>query len=440
MNKKRKIALIPLFLLAVILLLCACGQESKLDQMDASGYTVSVKFDANGGEFTTFCSVIMDSFNISGMATNANGMVELALITPDNDLRGANDTFTVAKNGYFLAGWYATRTEIVDAEGNVSYTYADKWDFETDRLEVDPSKQYTAAEPVVTLYAAWVPVFEVNFYTLGTNELLHTETCNPLENIAFQLPEWDEKTGGMDMNDFPARNGYTFKGAYYDAEGTQPVEGAMDHPGYVDYATGTAVNPSVNVYVDWTEGEWYRIYTAQQLADSIGENANYELFADLDFTGVEWPERCMYSEFTGTIIGNGHTISNVTINQRRTEQGRFGLFGSLGAEAVMEDVTFDNITVTITGVKAVGAAYGLFAGSISENASISNVQILNSQLQIPSDCWLASNDYVFGLVCGMGNYAAIDFSGITAVAVGNNPESVQIDVDETDGTFTVVIG
>ena len=124
LRNKCKSALIPLLLLVMALVLCACGDKSQFEVNDDNGYTVSVKFDANGGEFTTNCYEIVDSFNIAGMATNSEGMVELALIAPDNSIRGANDTFTVAKNGYFLAGWYEVRNEVVDANGNVTYTYS----------------------------------------------------------------------------------------------------------------------------------------------------------------------------------------------------------------------------------------------------------------------------------------------------------------------------
>lgn len=442
MSKKIKSLLISVMLLVIVFLFCACGgNQTQFEVNDEAGYTVSVKFDANGGEFTTNCSVIVDSFNISGMATNSNGMVELALISPDNTVRGSTDTYTVAKNGYFLAGWYATRNEIVDGNGNVTYTYADKWDFENGLLQVDPNKQYNSSEPVITLYAAWVPKFTVNYYSLDTKELLYTDSFAPAESIDFRVPEWNTETGAIEMYDFPARKGHTFQGAYYDAEGAQQILGAIEHPGQVDYTNGTAVNASLDVYVDWIEGEWYRIYNAEQLVDNATRNGYYELYADLDFTDLNWPTVFMYGDFNGAIIGNDHTISNVTVTQTDNAKTRFGLFGSLTAEATVQDVVFQNITAIIqSGARTSGIAYGLFAGNISAEANISGVQILSSQLQIDSGCVLTSKDYVFGLVCGMGDFNAVDVAEIAVVAVGDNPESVTINVDESNGTLTVVIG
>ncbi len=441
MKNTCKSVLIPMLLLALALLLCACGEQSQFDVNDEAGYTVSVRFDANGGEFTTNCYEIVDSFDIAHMAANANGMVELALIAPDNTIRGANDTFTAARNGYFLAGWYATRNESVDASGNVTYTYANKWDFETGRLEVDPNKQYTSSEPVLTLYAAWIPMFEVNFYDLATGEKVGTYSYNPTTVSAINVPQWSEETGAVEMYKFPKRSGYTFDGAFYDKEGTSPAEGTVNHPGYVDLETGTAVNPSMDLYVNWMEGEWFRIYTAEQFISNATRSGFYELYADLDFTDLNWPANLMYGDFSGRIVGNGHTISNVTITQTDASKTKFGLFGSLTSAAQLTDVTFANIVVTIqAGTTKSGTAYGLFAGSIDSAAQITGVQVLSSTLQINSGCALRSNDYIFGLICGMGNYSALDVAEITAVAVGDNPESVTIEVDEVNGTLAVTIG
>lgn len=440
MKNKIKSALIPLMLLVLAFALCACGEKStQFDRNDEAGYTVSVKFDANGGEFTTSCSVIVDAFNISGMATNSNGMVELALIAPDNTIRGANDTYNVARNGYFLAGWYTSCTEATDSEGNAVCTYSGKWDFQSSRVEVDPNQTYSSAEPVITLYAAWVPMYEINFYNLGSNELLKTYSFNPTSVSSVMTPQWNEETGAVEMYKFPKRTGYTFNGAFYDAEGTQAVGETVDYPTFEQADTITDAKTCVNVYVDWMEGEWYRIYTAEQFVKNVNRAGCFEICADLDFTGLEWPAAYLTGEFKGTIIGNGHTISNVSIVQTDNSKTHFGLFGNLSAGAVLQDIVFRNITATIqAGIRTSGADYGLFAGKISSDATISGVQVLESTLQIDSSCVLSSNDYAFGLVCGAGNSNVLDVADITAIAVGENPESVTITVLE-DGILQIVI-
>ena len=432
-----KAIIVICLLLALCLFAAGCSQtETPYDRNDAENFTVSVKYDAGGGTFTTNTSVIVDSYDVSGLKTNAEGKAEVALVAPESTVRGKN-AFMAVNNGYFLAGWYAERTETgTDANGNPQYTYGGKWDFEADRLAVDPGAAHTASEPVLTLYAAWVPLFEVRFLDLATGEEQGSYTFNPAENPQLLVPTLNEETGAMQMYQFPKRSGYTFGAAYYDAAGTQQVQTpALQHPGTVDAATATATNPVLDVYVDWTEGEWFHIYNVEQFLDNASVNGCYVLHADLDFTDEIWPSSLMYGNFGGTIQGNGHTISNVTIEQTNNSKTNAGLFGSLAEKASITDLTLQNVTVTIkSGTRMAGTSYGLLAGTVSEQAVITGVQILESCLQIDSSAYFGTNDYVIGLVCGMGT-TDIDYSGIRCEAVGAAPETIVITV--TDGTVTV---
>lgn len=439
MKKNFKLALVTFMLLATVFLATACSSEpTPYDNNNAAGYTVSIKYDANGGYFATSTSVVVDSYNISGMTPGSNGMVQLGLLAPENSLRGDSDTFTATKNGYFLAGWYTDRTESTDSQGNTIYTYGKKWDFSTDVLDVDPNKTYSASEPVLTLYAAWVPMFEINFVTLGTDEVVGTYSFNPNSVGDIQVPQWNMETGAMDMFRFAKKAGYTFNGAYYDAEGTQPIEGTVNHPGVIK-DNGTAENHSINVYVDWIQGEWYHIYNAEQLKDNASAKGNYILEADLDFTDESWPGIFTTGNFTGTIQGNGHTIKNVTVTQSNTSSANVGLFGTLQSGAKLENVTFENVTFTIEkGFRSGSARYGLLAGTISEEAVLTDVQIKNSTIAIDSGAYFGSDDFNIGLICGQGDGSVVDSAEITPVATGQEPEKLTITVDD-DGNVTVVI-
>lgn len=433
---KRKTKLIILCLLVVALSLIAAGcSQTPYEINDEQGYTVSVKFDANGGSFTTNVPVIVDSYDLSQIPVNNAGKASLPLIAPDNSSRG-KDAFTATNGGHFLVGWYAQRQETADENGNVTYTYSQPWDFENDRMELDPNATYSAQEPVLTLYAAWAPLYEIEFYALDSGELLGTYSFDPNAGSEIQVPHWDEETGAVAMYKFPKREGYTFEKAYYDAQGTQPIETeAVSHPGVLHPENASVENGTLKLYVQYRTGQWYRISTAKQFADNFSLNGSYELLADLDFTDVIWPTALMYGSFTGSITGNGHTISSVTIEQTNNSKVNAGLFGQLAEGAVLQDVTFDNITFTVkSGTRVAGTAYGLLAGSLADGASLTGVQITNSTLQIDSGCYFGTSDYAIGLVCGLGT-APIDHSGITCVAVGDAPEKVSISV--TDNTVNV---
>lgn len=399
MNHKTKKILMVAVLVVALLFITGCSQELSPYQInDGEDYTVSVKFDANGGFFATNTSVIVDSFNISQLSKDSSGNVNLALLSPDNQVRGI-DAYTATNPDHFLAGWYAQRTETADG-----FVYSQKWDFEKDRLAV-PAGEYSATEPVLTLYAVWVPMFEIEFYALDSGELLNTYTFNPTTTEEILVPHWDEETGAIEMYDFPARDGYTFNGVYYDAAGTQAVDTpAVVHPGVVDAATGMAQNPSLKLYVDWVEGEWYHIYNAEQFLDNASVSGNYVIHEDLDFEGEIWPTSLMHGNFSGTIEGNGHTMKNITVEQTNNSKVNTGMFGSLTETAAISDLTFENVTLTIKGgTRVAGSSFGLLAGVVSDNAQLEGVKITNSVLNIDASAYFGTEDYVIGLVCGMGN-------------------------------------
>ena len=442
MNLKIKATLLCLLLLVTVVFAAGCSKEESPYQInDAENYSVSVKFDANGGFFTTNTSVIVDSYNLSELEKNSDGQTQIALIAPDSTYRDKN-AFTAINNGYFLAGWYAERTETgTDSNGNPVYTYSGRWDFEKDVLTVDPNKTYSSAEPVATLYAAWIPMFEINLYDLQSGELMQTMRYDPTAQSQVLIPAWNQETGAIEMNDFPEKSGYTFNGAYYDAKGTQAVETAqVIHTGVVDYETGTAKDPAMDLYIDWMEGEWYHIYTVEQFLKNASVNGSYVIHADLDFADEIWPSSLMHGSFGGTIQGNGHTLKNISFEQTNNSKVSSGLFGQLTEKAVITDVTFENVTFTIKGgTRVAGTTYGLFAGSVSDQAVCTNVQILTSTLQIDSGCYFGTEDYTIGLVCGMGT-TAIDYSGITCQAVGDKPESVVISVNGSAVTVEFTAG
>lgn len=442
MKNKFKSALITFMLLATVLFVTACSNEDNpYDANNAAGYNFSVRYDANGGMFATNTSEIVDSYNLSGMATNANGKVELALLAPDNAIRGSTESFQATKSGYFLAGWYTGRTENgTDSDGNPIYSYSGRWDFEKDLLEVDPNGNYSADEPYVTLYAAWVPLFEINFYDMESNELLETYTYNPLAVTEVLAPSWNKDKGTMDMNRFPdAPTGYTFESAYYDKEGTKVVDTAVKHVANLDLATATVDVTTMDIYVTWMEGEWFHIYNAEQLRKNANANGNYVLCADLDFANETWPSKFAFGEFKGSIVGNGHTIKNVTVKQTSKNEENGGLFGVIGAGAVIENVTFENVTYELyTQVMKGTPSYGLFAGKILDGATISNVTLASGVIAIDSDSVLSKQGTI-GLVCGSGDTTGItyDLANLTAIGGGKKPETVKISFSGELVTFVI---
>ncbi len=416
-NKTLRSIILTVVVILTALVISGCADNRTPYEINNNdGYTVSVKFDANGGIFTTNTSVIVDSFNPDDVS-------EIALLSPDDAKRG-NDAFAAINNGHFLAGWYKERIEEEDG----SYTYSEKWDFETDRVKIDPSADYNADEPVLTLYAAWIPLFNIEFYNIDDSALNGTYSFDPNTVTEISVPALNEETGAVDMFNFPERSGYTFESVYYDEAAAKKVDTAtLIHPGAVDYEKGTATDTSLKLYVEWKEGEWYHIYNVDQFLDNASVKGNYEIHADLDFADKNWPTSFMYGKFSGVINGNGYTMKNIELEQTNNSKENAGLFGCLTETAKINNVKFENVTFTMkAGTRKVGSCFGLFAGRILADAKINNVSITASKLQIDSACFFGVEDYSIGLVCGMGEANGVTVAEIEYKAVGDAPETVDV--------------
>lgn len=418
-----------------LVFIVSCGEgDTPYDENDSEGYTLSVKFDANGGIFATNVSVMMDSYNPSSLE-ESNGQVDIALLAPEDSRRGKN-AFTAAKNGYFLAGWYQTVTQQTGENGETVYAYSDRWDFSSDRLTVDSDGEYSSSEPVLTLYAAWIPLFEYEFVDISTGDVLSSYVFDPTRENSLKLPQWSTQTGRLDMFDFPQKQGHTLEAVYADAQAGEAITGErLMHSGTINLENATASNRKMRLYIDYKAGDWYKIYTADQFNDNISVNGCYELMADLDFTDKTWPSSLLQNTFTGKIIGNGHKISNVTATQRNRDKMNTGLFGSIADGAVITNLTLENITLKIEGgMRVSGSSCGLLAGNISSGATLTDVAIASSTLQISAKAAFLTSDYSIGLVAGNGSFE-IDYSGIECVAADvTEDRTVSVEVNGNEVT------
>ncbi len=450
MRNKLKLILLPCLLFVVALLATSCSDSSPFEDYDKAGYTVSVKYDANGGVFTTNTTTIIDTYNLGSYTANSEGMKELTLFAPDAAERG-NQAYTATKKDHYLVGWYAKRTETTDAEGKPAYTYSDPWDFHTDKLFLDANKTYSSKDVVKTLYAAWIPTFtyDYEFYVFddaGVPQHVGTTGINPLANTTITLPCDNEETGRvMSPNSFPVIEGKTYDKIYLDADKTTELTAAtLTHPGKLNKETVTVENRVMKIYCTVTDGVYYNITRPEQLTKNPNLNAVYTLENDLDFTGKYWPALFTSNTFHGKVIGNGHTIRNITITQNNNANMTFGLFGKLSESAEIRDVTFDNITVNIKQYpKTQGATFGILAGEVS-GATLSHVVLQNSKMDILTGLSLQvsiKNNIAptFGLVCAAGVTEGVTFSldNITVTLSGNDTAKYTCTPD-AHGQFTIV--
>ena len=135
-----------------------------------------------------------------------------------------------------------------------------------------------------------------------------------------------------------------------------------------------------------TAADPYRIGTAQELAwlaqavnGGAGETYHAVLTADIDLGFRPWPVIGASAPFTGTLDGQGHTVSGLCITELagRTALGLFG-----GAEdAVIRDLTVSG-TIDLTAVDMTGTADALSVGGLVGRGSGVTLEGCVSQVDI----------------------------------------------------------
>ena len=451
MKKRISIIVGVLLLIASCAVLAACSQwEAPYASLaENEGYTVKVYFDSNGGKFAGKDGLkVVDVYSPEKGADAEGGNKAITLIAPDDERKDSRK-IDVSRAGYFLAGWYASRTPRVDENGNAldawgeltsvsgkeqGYIYSDMWDFNSDKLVVDPAKTYGEDEYALTLYAAWVPYFEYEIYAENNGAFEKLDDLT-VEGLSFVSPSWDSETAiQISMNSMPKRQGYTLIGAYTDKEMTTEMSGTYDYKTLVDYEKGIAYESKIHIYTVWEEGNIYNIYTAKQFVDNAEASGVYNIKADLDFSEVKfWPTAFSKGNFQGKIIGNGHTMSNIKAEQSDSGNSIYcGLFGRITDKAEISDVTFENVNFTIKGSMKPDYQYGLLAGAIDDAATLSGVAI-SGNLVVSKD-WYSPMAYEIGLLCATGDNHGIDTSKINCI---KDSEENTLVITITDGKITI---
>ena len=480
MNKKIKLLITACVLILFCLLVASCRGNNIIDktyeQYDKEGYTISVKFDANGSYFgSQGNNSATDTFKFSDLKENENGQKEVPVIDPESEFRVSENRLKLEKaavTGYFFAGWYTNKEAVLDQDGkavlddkgNPQYKYSGSWDFSKPFLiDATPETPYTSKVPVVTLYAAWVRNPVVNIYDkvngvdtlIGTYEITGANyegrniitmpglndkgtkyELGTLSSAQF-LKNGDGVEYSLDLSKFTKdevgiiTSTVFFDGFCLDEARNEKIEGkTYTHPYVYDVETATMHNQALNLYVTSSEknGEWYRIYTADEFNKEAKKDSCLVIMNDLDFTKTAWPNALRNGAFEGVIEGNGHKITNVSINS--TSSG-CGLFKSITEDAVIKDISFDGITATIKAVSTKpGGRYALLAGIIDDGFKFENVSIKNATLKIcASASSIVTADYEVGLLTAQGysSELGIDWS------IGYEAVTEEID------TFNLVI-
>ncbi len=178
-----------------------------------------------------------------------------------------------------------------------------------------------------------------------------------------------------------------------------------------------------NVVVD--TDNFIQVNTVDDL-QNIEMNKSYILEADLDLTGVDWtPIGTLAKPYRGIFDGNGHTISNLSIDK---PNGDFnGLFGYLQGTVKDLNITDFDIEYTTNFLTYAGGLAGYLIGDVTNVNTSGTINITSS----------ASNIFV-GLLVGLSQ-AQLD-SNVTVDSfepniLQNNTVSGDITVSPTNFAY-----
>lgn len=243
-----------------------------------------------------------------------------------------------------------------------------------------------------------------------------TKTVSVGETIYSEYFGTSSSISRSDAEGFPSSvtlNDATVLAFYYDAECTQPVNGANIDKPEEDEDGNTQ---DVTIYAQCVSGVWEVLRTASDVRSMFnGGSDNYYLLKDIDCSEVTISPM---SAFSGIINGNGYTISNLNVSKTNlSSNSSTALFGIIRKGAEIYGLTIDTVNITYTtravqfvniyllGMSATGTAAGDFdiSGLIIKNVTmnitlatyststtgytiINNIQYINGVYE--SDNWL----------------------------------------------------
>ena len=168
-------------------------------------------------------------------------------------------------------------------------------------------------------------------------------------------------------------------------------------------------------------------------------NGSYEILADLDFTGKAWPKAFSAGNYTGTILGGGHKLSGISVQQAFITDTYCGVFATITENAHIENVNFENVTFNLrAGSRKGGAAFGLLAGSIASGATFENVTVSGTFAVYPEVKWDNEN-CTYGLVVGAGEVPENISANVTLEKCddGSIVNNLTVTLDQATGEITI---
>ena len=381
--QKRNILLIIFALLAVVFIACAlssCASTDDEQRIIEDGYVHLVTYEANGGDFNPDAPGIQDSMQVR---VRDNSLT----VTPGYRPAGAGDLDiirTPVRDGYTLTGWVIVE---LDEEGNV--ISSEDWSFTSDRVTGDITlRAMWLKDTTLYLNAILDDGTEVNFreYSVEQGASFISSLYSMQSDGTYSLtPDNIAIVGNLTANG----RQYTALSFYWLDESNNRV------PLTVENAVFAQDAEEMTVYAEVIEGRYTMV--TQELVDegslNLRSDSYWYLLEDIDF-GQSYSSggrnyTSALSTFSGSIIGNGNTISGIWVRSQvstRADDILYSIFGEMSGR--IEDVTFSNVELTVfapyssNANRNSGLSIALLASSFGENGVFDGVTLDNCKISI----------------------------------------------------------
>lgn len=249
-------------------------------------------------------------------------------------------------------------------------------------------------------------------YTLAANEslrvmlpILPVDSANRFalkvksykqgEQKSYLLERWQPAGGNHSL----ARNVLGYAPIDIKASGTRTTLLEINNRG--EYEVRTPLD--FELMTKAIDNQWY------------AHNAKYSILDDLDMTGRS-VNTILYNSFDGTIEGNGHTISNLTIRGRLDgSEYCCGLFKN--SAYTIQNIVLSNVHLECQNVGNKPLYVGILGANITSSGTIT---VNNCSFSIGSfNCGGNSGQVYWGSLVGYGVSGAINISNCQAAILSN---------------------
>ena len=363
-----------------------------------------------------------NTFNITGSIENAKtadkANIQPSLIIPGGiSITGGNDAAMNVTNAYVVIGSTSTK----DKEANGTYTlnfknsiaeFTNQLTFAVPTSGKNPTVNMNVTNSVLTTATKLIAaapncnvVIDNSVVTLGTyfrnSGKFDVVNGSVLTGATIQFGENGGNDGALTVDASTVTISASSTGHALDGKGTGSITLKNAAAVTIDYVKdmilavagdctftckellGNCSNRTVVADgVTKDENGAYYVSSAAGLKkmnemfkdQSAGKNAVMNLDADIDFTGYTWTPVDSHADsrfWISEINGNGHTLSNLTING----QAMFTRFAGVG-DVTIKDITFDNANVNSNG----NINTSILTVQTYQNVLLDNVDVKNSTI------------------------------------------------------------